>query len=52
MKLSFNCKGPHRAGDCPKPKLECFHFKRLENKQNKYPDKNKQNHSDNINEVI
>jgi hypothetical protein len=31
----FNCKGARSVKDCPKPKIECFHCKRLGHFQNK-----------------
>jgi hypothetical protein len=39
----YNCKGPHRARDCPKPRAECFNYKQRGHFQSKCPFKRRPN---------
>jgi predicted aspartyl protease len=39
----YNCKGPHRARDCPKPRAECFNCKQRGHSQRKCPFKRRPN---------
>ncbi|CAG9771552.1 unnamed protein product [Ceutorhynchus assimilis] len=41
--ICFNCQGQHYFKNCPKPKLECFHCKKLGHKQNQCPLKSTKN---------
>jgi hypothetical protein len=39
----YNCKGPHRARDCPKSRVECFNCKQRGHFQSKCPFKRRPN---------